>query len=94
MLKRYSNDKLCCLNYEKLKSGDVIDELRPCLEFIGIEIDKDKEFCIRKEQEGNYHRPSMNPEELDLIFNQSFTQEELTKFKNIHEDILKRFEVT
>ena len=82
--------RLCLINYEKLKE-DIVKELKPCLQFIGFDISPDKAQCIKEQQEGNHHRPPMSQQDLQLVINQTFTQEELQNFKETHQNVLNRF---
>ena len=82
--------RLCLINYEKLKE-DIVKELKPCLQFIGFDMSPDKLQCIKEQQEGNHHRPPMSQQDLQLVINQTFTQEELQNFKETHQNVLNRF---
>ena len=50
------NSKFCLVNYDKLKTN-VIEELRPVVNFLGFDIDKELDKCILMNQEGANHRP-------------------------------------
>ena len=62
------------------------------MQFIGYEITQDKEKCIQMEAEGKNHRPKMSPEDLNHVFNETFTQQELDEFENSYQDVLGRIE--
>ena len=91
MLQRYDKgQQLCFMNYERM-TEDVITELRPCLEFIGFEMVSEQRLgCVKREQEGKHHRMPMSSELLDKVYNQTFSQDELAGFREVHQEILAR----
>ena len=59
--------KFCIINYDEMKKN-VIEELKPAVQFLGYDINKDLETCILKNQEGEYHRPEKSKDEINQIF--------------------------
>ena len=58
--------KFCLLTYEKLKIN-IIEELKPAVQFLGYEINAELEQCILKNQEGDFHRPEKSKDEINKI---------------------------
>ena len=54
--------------------------MKPCIEFLGYELDNQKAKCIKTNLEGGYHRPPMSNEELKVVFEKPFTIDELEYF--------------
>ena len=57
------NAKFCLVNYDKLKTN-VIEEIRPAVNFLGFEINEELEKCILTNQEGTNHRPEKSKDEI------------------------------
>lgn len=88
-MKNSAADRLCILQYEKLVE-DVINELRPCVEFLGFHIDDHLAKCIRKDGEGKFHRKPMAANELRMIFSHSFTDDDLKHYQELHDDFVSK----
>ncbi len=86
---RLGKEKVCVLIYENLLL-DVIKELRPCIEFLGYEVDAELASCIRQDQEGSFHRTPMAEESPESLFSTNFfTAQELDEFHTTGNELTK-----
>ena len=76
---KINSSQVCLLIYENLVQ-DVVKELKPCVEFLGFEIDKHLAKCIKKDKEGSFHRSAMAEDELKQIFTKPFSKEEINVY--------------
>ena len=88
-MKNHSADQLCILQYEKLVE-DVVKELRPCMEFLGFHINEDLERCIRKDEEGKFHRKPRAANELHMIFTHLLNDEKLEEYHELYNGFLTK----
>ena len=79
--------KYCFLNYEKLKIN-LIFELRPVVNFLGFEINKELEKCIVENKEGHHHRPEKSKEEIDKLMSK-ISIEDLENYSKMKEDVIE-----
>ena len=82
--------KFCLINYDKMKKN-VIEELKPAVQFLGYDINNELETCILKNQEGEYHRPEKSKEEINKILS-SIPPGELNSYYKIKDDILEELQ--
>ena len=81
------NAKFCLVNYDKLKTN-VIEEVRPAVNFLGFEINQELEKCILTNQEGTNHRPEKSEDEINRIL--SFIPlDDMKKYSKIKENVLQ-----
>ena len=69
---------------------NVIEELKPCVEFLGFEMNQTLADCIRNEQEGSYHRDPMSKEDLQFVLTEPFTEKELDYFNRTKVEISQK----
>jgi len=81
------NAKFCLVNYDKLKTN-VIEEVRPVVNFLGFKINEELEKCILTNQEGTNHRPEKSKDEINRILS-SIPPDDLKKYSKIKEDVLQ-----
>lgn len=81
-------EKVCVLVYENLLEN-AVQELKPCVEFLGYHIDAHLAQCISQEQEGSYHRPPMSDQDLEVIFTQPFTEYELNYYNKTQHQVMQ-----
>ena len=81
------NAKFCLVNYDKLKTN-VIEEVRPAVNFLGFEINEELEKCILTNQEGTNHRPEKSKDEINKILS-FIPPDDLKKYSKIKEDVLQ-----
>ena len=79
--------KYCFLNYEKLKIN-LIFELRPVVNFLGFEINKELEKCIVENKEGDYHRPKKSKEDIEKLMSK-ISIEDLKIYSKMKEDVIE-----
>ena len=77
------------VQYEKLKT-DLIKEMRSILSFLGFELTKDIELCLRSDFNGNFKRKNRPQEEIYSIY-ENFTNVQLQEFDYIYDSFLQRF---
>ena len=77
------------VQYEKLKT-DLIKEMRSILSFLGFELTKDIELCLRSDFNGNFKRKTRPQEEIYSIY-ENFTNVQLQEFDYIYDTFLQRF---
>ena len=65
-LSEFKSDQACVIFYEELQEN-VIKSLKPCVNFLGFEINETLEKCILKHQEGNFKRRQRNNNEVEKI---------------------------
>ena len=79
--------KFCLLNYDEMKTN-LIEELRPAVQFLGYEIDEELEQCILNNQKGDFHRPQKSKDEINQIL--SFIPSgDLETYYKMKEDVLQ-----
>ena len=76
--------------YEKLKTN-LIEEMRRILIFLGFNLTKEVESCLRLDFEGKFKRKKRPQEELYSIY-ENFTNTQLEQFDAIYEKYLQRFQ--
>ena len=81
------NAKFCLVNYDKLKTN-VIEEVRPAVNFLGFEINEELEKCILTNQEGTNHRPEKSKDEINRILS-FIPPDDLERYSKIKEDVLE-----
>ena len=81
------NSKFCLVNYDKLKTN-VIEELRPVINFLGFDIDKELAKCILMNQEGADHRPEKSKDEINEILS-LIPPNDLKVYSKMKEDVLQ-----
>ena len=81
------NSKFCLVNYDKLKTN-VIEELRPVVNFLGFDINEELAKCILINQEGATHRPKKSKDEINKIIS-LISPNDLKRYSKIKEDVLQ-----
>ena len=68
-IDNYKRDQICIISYDDLKDGqaDLIQSLRPCVHFLGYQINDPLAQCLRKNQEGRHHRKKRQIEDAKHI---------------------------
>ena len=82
--------KYCVLIYENLKSN-LIETLKPCVEFLGFTINEELANCILKSKNGHHVRKPSRPlkEEKEKLL-KSVPEREMNSYKKIREKIFKK----
>ena len=81
------NSKFCLVNYDKLKTN-VIEELRPLVNFLGFDINEELAKCILINQEGAMHRPEKSKDEINRILSLIPTKD-FKRYSKMKEDVLQ-----
>ena len=81
------NSKFCLVNYDKLKTN-VIEELRPVVNFLGFEINEELARCILINQEGAMHRPEKSKDEINRILS-LIPPNDFKRYSKMKEDVLQ-----
>jgi len=81
------NSKFCLVNYDKLKTN-VIEELRPVVNFLGFDINEELARCILINQEGANHRPEKSKDEINRIIS-LIPPNDTKRYSKMKEDVLK-----
>ena len=81
------NSKFCLVNYDKLKTN-VIEELRPVVNFLGFDINEELARCILINQEGAMHRPKKSKDEINRIIS-LIPPNDTKRYSKMKEDVLQ-----
>ena len=81
------NSKFCWVNYDKLKTN-VIEELRPVVNFLGFDINEELARCILINQEGANHRPKKSKDEINRILS-LIPPNDFKRYSEMKEDVLQ-----
>lgn len=80
------------LLYENLKKSTV-QEVKNCMQFLGLEMSPAIEHCIANDKEAKFKRKSMGKEETDRIYGLLPT-DLIQKFDRTYQLVLNLFEIT
>ena len=81
------NAKFCLVNYDKLKIN-VIEELRPVVNFLGFDINEELARCILINQEGANHRPEKSKDEINRIIS-LIPPNDIKRYSKMKEEVLQ-----
>ena len=81
------NAKFCLVNYDKLKTN-VIEEVRPAVNFLGFEINEELARCILINQEGANHRPEKSKDEINRIIS-LIPPNDIKRYSKMKKDVLQ-----
>ena len=81
------NSKFCLVNYDKLKTN-IIEELRPVINFLGFDINEELARCILINQEGAMHRPGKSKDEINRILS-LIPPNDFKRYSKMKKDVLQ-----
>jgi hypothetical protein len=74
------------IQYEHLLQN-VIEELEPCVEFLGFKLSPERAQCIKQLKEGNFHRPPRPKAEMDFLLKEVLNNTLLNEFQQIQTNV-------
>ena len=89
ILDEYETSQICPLFYEDLKK-DIIKTIKPCINFLGFDLNFELEDCIIKNEKGNNHRLKRPQHEIDYILSLIPVQA-MKNYKKIKNEIFDHF---
>ena len=84
------NQNLYLVQYDKLKTN-LLEEMRSILSFLGFDLNREIESCLRSDFNGKFKRKNRPQEELYEIYG-NFTNKQFQEFDKIYEHYLLLFQ--